>query len=80
MVRAEAHGVFGRGWEEGHAEGNTYLNKVFSLKNISDFIHDDVVLSPSKSIKMHMLNHHLNAIRGQKIVENKTRQKARCHG
>ena len=69
-----------KGWEKGHTEGNTCLNKVFSLKNISNFIHDDVVLSPSKSIEMHMLNHHLDVIRGHKTVEDKTRQKIRRQG
>lgn len=44
----------------------THLNEVFSLKNISNFTNDDVILSPSKSIKMNMLNHHLNVTREQR--------------
>lgn len=44
----------------------THLDEVFGLKNISNFTNDDVVLSPSKSIKMNMLNHHLNVTRGQR--------------
>lgn len=43
----------------------THLNEVFSLKNLSDFTYDDVILGPFKSIKMNMLNHHLNVTRGQ---------------
>ena len=79
VVRQRSMG-FRRGWKEGHTERNTCLDKVFSLKNISNFTHDDVVLSPSKSIKMNVLNHHLEVIRGHKIVENKTGQKTRHQG
>lgn len=60
-------GVFGRGWE-GYAQGDTYLDKVFRLKNIFNFTHDDVVLSPSKSIKMNVLNHHLEVTRGHRLL------------
>ena len=58
VVGAEGHGVFGRGWE-GHTEGDTCLDEVSRLKNIFNFIHDDVILSSSKSIEMNVLNHHL---------------------
>lgn len=44
----------------------THLNEVFSLKDISNFTNDDVIFSPSKSIKMNMLNHHLNVTREQR--------------
>lgn len=40
---------------------STYINEIFSLENICDFIHDNVIFGPSKSIKMHVLNDHLNA-------------------
>lgn len=46
--------------------GQTHLNEVFSLKDLSDFTNDDVILSPPKSIKMNMLNHHLNVAREQR--------------
>ena len=44
---------------------NTCLNKVFSLKNISDFVHDDIIFSPSEPIEVDVLNHHLEVRRGQ---------------
>lgn len=47
---------------------NTCLDKVFSLKNVSNFIHDDVIFSPSESIKMNMLDNHLNVTRGQPVT------------
>lgn len=40
---------------------STYINEIFSLENICDFIHDNVIFGPSKSIKMHVLNDHLKA-------------------
>lgn len=41
----------------------TCLDKVFGLKNLSNFTHDDIIFRPSKSIKMNVLNNHLNVTR-----------------
>lgn len=46
----------------------THLNEVPSLKNISNFTHDDVIPGPSKAIKVNMLNYHLNMTRDRRQV------------
>lgn len=60
------HRIFRRERERMPSRGNTCLNEVFSLKNISNFIHDDIIFSPPESIKMNMLNNHLNMTRGHR--------------
>lgn len=37
----------------------TYIYEIFSLENITNFIHNNVIFSPSKPIKVYMLNHNL---------------------
>lgn len=64
MATEETGSGFSR--DRRRTSGNhTYLNKVFSLKDISDFINDDVIFSPSKPIEMDMLNHHLHVTSAQ---------------
>lgn len=46
----------------------TCLNKVFRLKNVSNFTYDDIILSSSKSIKMNVLNNHLNVMKGHVLL------------
>lgn len=57
-----------KGTERTPSRENTCLNEVFSLKNVSNFIHDDIIFSPPESIKMNMLNDHLNMTRGHRLL------------
>ena len=53
----------GRGRKRRPGPENTCLDEVFGLKNVSNFAHDDVILGPSKAVKVDVLNNHLN-VRG----------------
>lgn len=67
----ELHGIFRREWTRRPSRGNTCLDKVFSLKNISNFTHDDVIFSPSKPIKMNVLDDHLDVTRGRRLLSTR---------